>query len=166
MAAEFAAFAVADRMVALYRAIETRVRELNPTAPRLELLSLYEGMRLAMGKSGERWRNLTYAKTTTLDEELRELLWKLLSLYEEVAASALAHVAAAETPLAVSWRNTYLRGKASANFVLLNMSGTTALIPPDVLLAELGVVVGCALQLSSIAALARPPSILEEAGVA
>lgn len=151
-----------DRMVALYRTIEAKVRELNPSAPRLEALSLYETLRVAIGKAQERWRNLTYAKTTTIDEETREMIWKLLAIYEEVAAACVRE-APSET-LALSWRNTYLRGKASSNFVSLNIMGRAVSVAPDILLAELGVVVACAQQLYSAAQAAPPPTLAIRVG--
>jgi hypothetical protein len=134
-----------DRMVALYREVERRVRELNPSAPRMEVLSLYETLRVIVGTASERWRNLTYTRTTALDEETREMIWRLLAMYEEVAAACLREVE--NETFNLSMRNTYLRGKASANFVMLNISPQGATIAPEVLLGELGVVVACAQQL-------------------
>jgi hypothetical protein len=134
-----------DRMVAVYREIERRVRELNPAVPRMEVLSLYEALKVIVGTGAERWRNLTYTRTTTLDEEAREMIWRLLAMYEEVAGACLREVE--NETLALSMRNTYLRGKASANFVMLNISPQGATIAPEVLLGELGVVVACAQQL-------------------
>lgn len=134
-----------DRMVALYREIERRVKELNPAAPRMEVLSLYEALKVIVGAGAERWRNLTYTRTTSLDEETREMIWRLLAMYDEVAGSCLRE-AESET-FSLSMRNTYLRGKASANFVMLNISPQGATIAPEVLLGELGVVVACAQQL-------------------
>ena len=144
-----------DRMVALFRAVEARVRELNPSAPRMEVLSLYEALKAAAGAGGERWRSITFARTTLLDEETREMIWRLAAMYEEVAAVCLGE-AESET-FTLSLRNTYLRGKASANFVILNVSGIQATVPPEVLLAELGVVVACAQQLFFASRAAAPP---------
>lgn len=155
MSAQEAVTVTLDRMLALYRAIEARVKELNPSAPRMEVLSLYEALKAAAGMGGERWRSLTFARTTQLDEEAREAIWKLAAMYEEVAAACLVEVE--NETFALSLRNTYLRGKASANFVVLNVSGAQATVAPEILLAELGVVVACAQQLFMAARAAAPP---------
>ena len=146
-----------DRMVALYREIERRVKELNPSAPRMEVLSLYEALRVIVGTATERWRNLTYTRTTVLDEETREMIWRLLAMYDEVAAVCLRETE--NETFALSLRNTYLRGKASANFVMLNVSPHGATIAPEILLGELGVVVACAQQLYLASRAAPPPGL-------
>jgi len=146
-----------DRMAALYREIERRVKELNPSAPRMEVLSLYETLRVIVGTAAERWRNLTYTRTTVLDEETREMVWRLLAMYDEVAAACLRETE--NETFNLSMRNTYLRGKASANFVMLNLSPQGATIAPEVLLGELGVVVACAQQLYLASRAAPPPGL-------
>jgi len=146
-----------DRMAALYREIERRVKELNPSAPRMEVLSLYEALKVIVGTATERWRNLTYTRTTVLDEETREMIWRLLAMYDEVAAACLRETE--NETFALSLRNTYLRGKASANFVMLNVSPQGATIAPEILLGELGVVVACAQQLYLASRAAPPPGL-------
>lgn len=146
-----------DRMAALYREVERRVRELNPSAPRMEVLSLYEALKVIVGTGAERWRNLTYTRTTSLDEETREMVWRLLAMYDEVAAACLREVE--NETFALSLRNTYLRGKASANFVMLNISPQGATIAPEILLGELGIVVACAQQLYLASRAAPPPGL-------
>ncbi len=135
-----------------YNAIREALRALNPPRPQLQVLSLDEYIRTG-GES--RWVNLTQMQYTRVDDAFLESFARLCSAYEELGSMALMLASEAPPPVDKVLVTTYLRGKASINFITMNLASSMLTIPPQHALAEISIVVSCAGQLAGLLRSAR-----------
>lgn len=135
--AEVAVAELAARITEVYNAFCERVRSLNRTEGRLEVLSLSS---LAQGQG--RMRTLTSFSVTKLDDMARMHLAELVSLYMTVWSRVAAR---GEVPTELSL--IYMRGQASVNYLTVNLAHGALYLPLSSVLGEASVIYMCAMQL-------------------
>lgn len=108
------------------------------SVPRFEVFSLNNVLKAVMaGQEATRFKNLTQAQLTAIDENILSALHELFSILDGVGLLVLDLASEKSPSIQKVVYTTYLRGKASANFIQLNTTGNIILTNPTTFLAEL-----------------------------
>jgi hypothetical protein len=108
------------------------------SVPRFEVFSLNNVLKAVMtGQEVTRFKNLTQAQLTIIDEHVLSAIHELFSVLDSIGLLVLDIVAEKSPSIQKVAYTTYLRGKASANFIQLNTTGNNVLTNPTTFLAEL-----------------------------
>jgi hypothetical protein len=130
-------YMVTERAKELFNFITTIVSQ-QASVPRFEVFSLNNVLKAVMtGQETTRFKNLTQAQITIIDEHVLSALHELFSILDSIGIKVLDSVAEKSPSIQKVAYTTYLRGKASANFIQLNSTGSIILISPTTFLAEL-----------------------------
>jgi hypothetical protein len=126
-----------ERTKELFNFIATIVSQ-QAGVPRFEVFSLNNVLKAVMaGQEVTRFKNLTQAQITIIDEHVLSALHELFSILDSIGVRVLDIVSEKSPSIQKVTYTTYLRGKASANFIQLNSTGSIILINPTTFLAEL-----------------------------
>ena len=108
------------------------------SVPRFEVFSLNNVLKAVMaGQEVTRFKNLTQAQLTAIDENVLSALHELFSILDSIGLLVLDQASEKSPSIQKVAYTTYLRGKASANFIQLNSTGSVILTSPTTFLAEL-----------------------------
>nr|ADJ54334.1 hypothetical protein pHA1_gp56 [archaeon enrichment culture clone 1(2010)] len=108
------------------------------SVPRFEVFSLNNVLKAVMaGQEVTRFKNLTQAQLTAIDENILSALHELFSILDSIGLKVLDLASEKSPSIQKVAYTTYLRGKASANFIQLNTTGSVILTNPTTFLAEL-----------------------------
>ncbi|MEM0060315.1 MULTISPECIES: hypothetical protein [Thermoprotei] len=108
------------------------------SVPRFEVFSLNNVLKAVLaGQEVTRFKNLTQAQLTAIDENILLALHELFSILDSIGLKVLDLASEKSPSIQKVAYTTYLRGKASANFIQLNTTGSIILTNPTTFLAEL-----------------------------
>jgi hypothetical protein len=128
---------VLNRTRELFNFIHSAVSR-QSSAPRFEVFSLNNVLKAVIaGQEVTRFKNLTQAQLTAIDENILSALHELFSILDSIGLKVLDLASEKSPSIQKVAYTTYLRGKASANFIQLNSTGSVILTNPTTFLAEL-----------------------------
>jgi glycyl-tRNA synthetase alpha subunit len=130
-------YMVVQRARELFNFVSSAVSR-QAAVPRFEVFSLYNVLKAVLTRQEvTRFKSLTQAQTTTIDEHILSALHELFSILDGIGVKVLDLASDRSPSLQKVAYTTYLRGKASANFIQLNATGAVVLTNPTTFLAEL-----------------------------
>jgi len=128
---------VLNRARELFNFIHSAVSR-QSSVPRFEVFSLNNVLKAVMaGQEVSRFKDLTQAQLTAIDENILSALHELFSILDSIGLKVLDLASEKSPSIQKVVYTTYLRGKASANFIQLNSTGSVILTNPTTFLAEL-----------------------------
>jgi len=128
---------IVQRAKELFNFVHSAVSR-QSSVPRFELFSLNNVLKAVMaGQEVTRFKNLTQAQLTVIDENILSALHELFSILDNIGMKVLNLASERSPSVQKVAYTTYLRGKASANFIQLNSTGSVILTNPTTFLAEL-----------------------------
>ena len=128
---------VLNRAKELFNFIHSVVSK-QSSVPRFEVFSLNNVLKAVMaGQEVSRFKDLTQAQLTAIDENILSALHELFSILDSIGLKVLDLASEKSPSIQKVVYTTYLRGKASANFIQLNSTGSVILTNPTTFLAEL-----------------------------
>ena len=128
---------VLNRARELFNFIHSAVSR-QSSVPRFEVFSLNNVLKAVMaGQEVSRFKDLTQAQLTAIDENILSALHELFSILDSIGLKVLDLASEKSPSIQKVVYTTYLRGKASENFIQLNTTGSVILTNPTTFLAEL-----------------------------